>query len=85
MWSGKAAAKTFFARFFDNKKQAKTKEADAVPRRKRSHSLFAPNLNALITGEHVGGVMGPQSLLAGMPMEMPCCCFRLLMSCFVIG
>jgi hypothetical protein len=64
MWSGKAAAKTFFARFFD-KKPAKAKEAEAVPRRKRSHSLFAPNMNALLTGEHAGGVMATPSLLAG--------------------
>jgi len=64
MWSGKAAAKTFFGRFFD-KKPAKAKEAEAIPRRKRSHSLFAPNMNALLTGDHAGGVMAAQSLLAG--------------------
>ena len=78
MWSSKTAAKTFFARLFDNKKKSAKQqhikdddiEDDAAAmrhgRRKRSHSLFAPNMNALIAGHHVGGsMMGHHHQLAG--------------------
>ena len=38
--------------------------------RKRSHSLFAPNSGALLSGDHVGGSRGPKSLLAGTPLSI---------------
>jgi hypothetical protein len=79
MWSSKSAARTFFARLFENKKKSakhqqpsKDDDDDMAEsaaalhgRRKRSHSLFAPNMNALLSGQHIGGLHHHQSLLAG--------------------
>ena len=61
MFSGKSAAKTFFARFFDKDQSNKEPLDDAddaagLPRRKRSQSMFAHNVDSLLSGDHPGGV-----------------------------
>ena len=55
MFSGKSAAKTFFSRLFE-KDKVKKEEPELIYKRKRSQSLFAPNVSALLSGEHVGGI-----------------------------
>jgi len=66
MFGGKSAAKTFFSRLFE-KEKVKKEEPELIYQRKRSQSLFAPNVAALLSGEHVGGVHGLSCSLAGDP------------------
>jgi len=72
MFGGKTAAKTFFSRLFE-KEKLKKEEPEIKYQRKRSQSLFAPNVAALLSGEHVGGVHGLSCSLgiAGEPFNFP--------------
>jgi hypothetical protein len=69
MFGGKSAAKTFFSRLFE-KEKVKKEEPEIFYQRKRSQSLFAPNVAALLSGEHVGGVHGMSSSLAAEPLKL---------------
>ena len=58
LFGGKSAA-TFFARLFDkDKTPASPEEPEVTYQRKRSQSLFAPNVSSLMAGDHVGGIGG---------------------------
>ena len=70
MFGGKSAAKTFFSRLFE-KDKVKKEEPELIYQRKRSQSLFAPNVAALLSGEHVGGVHGTSSSVSGEPFNIP--------------
>ena len=69
MFGGKSAAKTFFSRLFE-KDKVKKEEPELIYQRKRSQSLFAPNVAALLSGEHVGGVHGMSSSVAVEPLKL---------------
>ena len=53
LFGGKSAA-TFFSRLFDKEKPPD--DPEVTYQRKRSQSMFAPNVSSLMSGDHVGGI-----------------------------
>ena len=55
LFGGKSAA-TFFSRLFDKEKEKPPDDPEVTYQRKRSQSMFAPNVSSLMSGDHVGGI-----------------------------
>ena len=60
LFGGKSAA-TFFTKLFEKEKDPPEEPEVTSYQRKRSQSLFAPNVSSLMSGDHVGGIGGKGS------------------------
>ena len=77
MFGSKSPA-SLFSNLFDKREEAEEAEAreDEFPGRKRSQSMFAPSMAALISGDHVGS-------RGNFYFQTKCVFFQLILRTFV--